>query len=111
VVDRTVRLVVLPTNVHTEVDGIEVTPMSGTVPIVGPLGTTHHVRLSSAGREKLADVVIAEDGVVPALVDLGPAPPRSVTPPQRASTPPVAAAPAPKPAGEPKKTSLQMDIR
>jgi serine/threonine-protein kinase len=109
VADRTGRLVVLPANVRTEVDGAEVVATNGTVAIVGPLGSTHHVRLSSAGRERLADVVMTSDGVVPALVDLDPSPaPTAAPPPPRRV---VAAAPPPSEPAEPRKNALRMDMK
>jgi serine/threonine-protein kinase len=110
-VDRTGRLVVSPANVHAEVDSRETLTTNGTVPIVGPLGSTHRVRLyadGGEGREKLAEVVMGEDGVVPAMLDLGPAPAPSAPAPAK---PTVAATPRPRSGGESKKNPLQMDVK
>ena len=102
----------MPPNVRAEVDGKDAVATGGTITLSGPLGSTHHVRISSDGREKQVDVVLAEDGVLPALVDLGPPPTPRATPaaPRRA----VAAAPTPRepdePA-EPKKNPLRMDMK
>jgi serine/threonine-protein kinase len=111
VVERAARLVVLPANARTEVDGVVVNAVNGTVPVVGSLGSTHHVRVSSADREKLADVVISEEGLVPAFVDLGTAPTPTAAPRRAAPTPSVAGDPAPKPSAEPRRTSLKMEIQ
>lgn len=107
-VDRTGRLVVLPANVHAEVDGKEMLTTNGMVPIVGPLGSTHGVRLYAEGREKVAEVVMGEDGVVPAMLDLGPAPAPSAPAPAK---PTVAGTPGLRSTGESKKNPLQMDVK
>jgi len=84
--------VVLPKGASAEVDGVSATVSDGTVVIKGSLGSKHEVKVSSDGRHKAVDVVIAEDGPVPTLVDLGPAPVKEAPKPVHVS------APAPKPA-------------
>jgi 2-oxoglutarate dehydrogenase E2 component (dihydrolipoamide succinyltransferase) len=104
-----VRLAVTPDRARAEVDGTEAKIDHGAVEIIGTLGSTHHVRLSMPGttREIEGDVAIAEDGPVPAHLDL-PATARAASPriapaaakptpppPQPAAAPPAAPAPAP----------------
>jgi serine/threonine-protein kinase len=102
---RTVRLVVLPVTARVEVDGARATVANGAVDLSGSLGSAHRVRLVSGGREKTVDVVIAETGASPPMVDLGP--PKE--PPPRAAKA-VAVAPPPATA-ESKKNPLQMEMK
>jgi hypothetical protein len=98
----------LPANVSVEVDGVSAAASEGSVSIKGSLGSKHRVRLSSGGREKVADVFIGEDGPSPLMVDLGPAPAAAApAAPAKVSTP----RPAPPPPAAPKANPLEMQMQ
>jgi eukaryotic-like serine/threonine-protein kinase len=115
--ERTARLVILPEGARVELEGADIQPQSGAVPVSGALGSTHHVRVYQGSREKRVDVVLSEEGVVPALVDLGPAPTVGGAPPKSASAPKPSPSPAPTPtataaaSAESKRPSLKMDLQ
>ena len=92
--DRTVRVVVLPASAQAQVDGLEATVQDGTVSITGSLGSVHHVHLISGKSDKTFDVTIADDGPMPAKIELAgpvavaqPAAPRPGAPPAPSPTP------------------------
>ncbi|MEO8800135.1 MAG: serine/threonine-protein kinase [Polyangiaceae bacterium] len=64
------HLTVSPAGATAEVDGKLVNASAGDVEIDGAVGSVHHVKLSSGGREISADVVIAESGVVPSHLEV-----------------------------------------
>jgi eukaryotic-like serine/threonine-protein kinase len=73
------RLRIEPGDAVVEIDGVIARVDDGLVELTGPLGSVHHVRLTKGGEAITADVVIAEDGVVPREVRL--AAPAKVAPP------------------------------
>jgi serine/threonine-protein kinase len=67
---RTVTVTVTPPTASIEVDGAPASATNGVLEIHGTLGSTHHVRVFAGKKETLANVVVSEDGAVPAKVDL-----------------------------------------
>jgi serine/threonine-protein kinase len=68
--NRQANLVILPDDARVEIDGAATSPVDGVVKIVGAVGTTHRVRISKDGQEKIADVVIGPGGAEPPKVEL-----------------------------------------
>ncbi|WP_437942521.1 protein kinase domain-containing protein [Sorangium sp. So ce341] len=97
---RRVVLAVAPSDAAVEVDGVPAEVRGGLVEISGVLGSQHRVRLVHAGAERVAEVVVTENGAsparlaldVPAAARASGAPPARPQPPRR---------PAPAPAKEP----------
>jgi eukaryotic-like serine/threonine-protein kinase len=67
---RQANLVILPDDARVEIDDAVVAPVDGIVKIVGAIGTTHRVRISKDGQEKIVDVVIGPSGAEPPKVEL-----------------------------------------
>lgn len=67
------NVVILPNDALVEIDGAAASPADGVVKIVGAVGSTHRVRVSKDGQEKIADVVIGPSGAEPPKVELVPA--------------------------------------
>jgi serine/threonine-protein kinase len=65
---QTVQLSIEPADAEVEVDGARAVVRSGAVEIVGPLGSTHSVRLRAAGREQTFEVAVADKRAFPAHV-------------------------------------------
>ena len=64
------HLTVSPPDATAEVDGKVVIASAGDVEIDGAVGSVHHVKLSSGGRDISADIVIAESGALPSHLDV-----------------------------------------
>ena len=105
--DRTVRVVVLPASAQAQVDGMDAPVQDGTVTITGPLGSVHHVRLTSGKSDKTFDVTVSDDGPMPAKVELSASPVAVALP---AAPPRPAAPPAPTPAPT-NTSSLHMEMK
>ncbi len=73
---RTAQLAIVPPTASVQVDGAVASVVNGSVAIVGSLGSVHHVRVSVGKKETTGDVVIADDGIIPAKIELGVAPPK-----------------------------------
>jgi len=68
--NRRATLVILPDDALVEIEGAPVSPVDGIVKIVGAVGSTHRVRISKDGQEKIADVLIGPSGAEPPKVEL-----------------------------------------
>jgi serine/threonine protein kinase len=68
--NRQANLVILPDDARVEIDGVPGSPVDGVVRIVGAVGTTHRVRISKDGQEKIAEVLIGPGGAEPPKVEL-----------------------------------------
>jgi hypothetical protein len=101
--DRTVRLVVLPTAASAQVDGADAPLQDGAVAVTGPLGSVHHVRLTSGRADQTFEVAIADDGPVPPKIEL-PVP----KPAGGGATPPRPAPPQPTTTST---SSMHMDLK
>jgi serine/threonine-protein kinase len=84
----TVKVVILPAEAKVEVEGTQVTPKDGLVEVSGQLGTVHKVKVSSGGDERTVEVVVTENGALPAKIDLA-----------QGTKPAAATATAPRPGG------------
>jgi serine/threonine protein kinase len=69
---RSVKLVILPKDAKVEVDGAPAETIDGVVEITGTPASVHKVRVTAGGESKLQDVVISENGPVPAKVEVEP---------------------------------------
>ncbi len=67
---RQANLVILPNDALVEIDSVPTSPVDGIVKIVGAVGSTHRVRISKEGQEKITDVVIGPSGAEPPKVEL-----------------------------------------
>jgi serine/threonine protein kinase len=67
---RQANLVILPDDALVEIDSVPTSPVDGIVKIVGAVGSTHRVRISKEGQEKIIDVVIGPSGAEPPKVEL-----------------------------------------
>jgi serine/threonine-protein kinase len=99
---RTVQVVVLPEGATVEVDGAAVVPNDGTVEITGTLASVHKVRVKSEGGEVLRNVVITDNGAIPAKVE-APAAPASAQKPAAVKPPGL------KPTGAPGTLQLRQE--
>jgi serine/threonine-protein kinase len=68
--DRQANVVIMPNDAQVEIDGAAATPVDGIVKIVGPIGSSHRVRISKDKQEKVVDVVIGSSGAEPPKVEL-----------------------------------------
>jgi len=69
---RAVKLVVLPKDAKVSVDGTTAEPIDGLVEISGQMGSVHKVLVTAGGESKVVEVVIAENGPIPAKVEVEP---------------------------------------
>jgi serine/threonine-protein kinase len=67
---RRVKLVVVPSDVSVEVEGVATEASNGIVEITGAPGSVHRVRLSKGKSETITDVIITEAGPAPPKVEL-----------------------------------------
>ena len=70
VVARQANLVILPDDALVEIDSVPTSPVGGIVKLVGAVGSTHRVRVSKDGQEKITDVAIGASGAEPPKVEL-----------------------------------------
>lgn len=70
VTNRQVNLVILPNDALVEINNVPTPPVDGIVKIVGAVGSTHRVRISKEGQEKITDVVVGSSGAEPPKVEL-----------------------------------------
>ncbi|MEP7122454.1 MAG: serine/threonine-protein kinase [Byssovorax sp.] len=68
--NRPVNVVILPNDARVEIDGVAASAADGVVKIVGAIGSSHRVRVSKDGQEKIADVTIGPSGAEPPKVEL-----------------------------------------
>ncbi len=61
---------ILPDDVLVEIDGAPAPPVNGIVKVSGAIGSSHRVRISSDGQEKITDVLIGPSGAEPPKVEL-----------------------------------------
>jgi eukaryotic-like serine/threonine-protein kinase len=75
---RTVRVAIGPPDASIEVDGVAAKLADGSVEVSGSLGSVHHVRVTRGSFDTERDVVVTQDGAMPAKIDLevGPKGPR-----------------------------------
>ena len=64
------NLVILPDDALVEVDSVPTSPVGGIVKVIGAVGSTHRVRISKDGQEKITDVLIGPSGAEPPKVEL-----------------------------------------
>ena len=69
--ERTFRVAVEPATAKVDVDDIAAQVKDGSVEVRGRLGSRHHVRVRSGGRETVSEVVITESGPLPSKIQLG----------------------------------------
>jgi eukaryotic-like serine/threonine-protein kinase len=93
---RQANLVILPDGVLVEIDGAPTAPVGGIVKISGAVGSTHRVRISKDGQEKITDVLIGPSGAEPPKVEL-------VLPAAPSATAEIKARPPGDPRPQPKK--------
>ena len=63
-------MVIFPNDALVEIDNVATTPVDGIVKIVGPIGSSHRVRVSRDKQEKIVDVVLGASGAEPPKVEL-----------------------------------------
>jgi serine/threonine-protein kinase len=100
---KRVKLVVAPRDVIVEIDGKEVPVTNGVAEVEGALGSIHRVRVSKGSSEMLADVIVAEFGASPPMVELL----AKTTTPKPVVT---AAAPQPAPSPSPALPGIKRDF-
>ncbi len=67
---RQANVVILPDDALVEIDGAPTRPVNGIVKVSGAIGSTHRVRISKDGQEKITDVLIGPSGAEPPKVEL-----------------------------------------
>ncbi|MEO5729835.1 MAG: hypothetical protein ABI134_16840, partial [Byssovorax sp.] len=67
---RQANLVILPDDALVEIDSVPTSPVGGIVKVTGAVGSTHRVRISKDGQEKITDVLIGPSGAEPPKVEL-----------------------------------------
>ena len=110
--DKTVKVVLVPSDTSAEVDGASVTSRDGIIEVTGALGSVHKVRVFKGKNETLGEVVVTEAGAMPPKLELA-APAAGVTAKPKPGTPgPVATAAATaKPAAPPTATPKGIDTK
>lgn len=74
--DRTVKVVLVPSDVSAEVDGAPATVRDGIIEITGPSGTVHEVSLRKGKLVASGKVTITESGAAPPKLELNANTPR-----------------------------------
>lgn len=64
------NLVILPDDALVEIDSVPTSPVGGIVKVIGAVGSTHRIRISKDGQEKITDVLIGPSGAEPPKVEL-----------------------------------------
>ena len=70
IADHRANVVIFPNDALVEIDDVATTPVDGIVKLVGPIGSSHRVRVSRDKQEKIVDVVIGASGAEPPKVEL-----------------------------------------
>jgi serine/threonine-protein kinase len=72
-----VRVQIAPIDATVEIDGAPADARGGSVALGGALGSVHHVRVRDGAREAVADVVITQQGAIPARITVPEATPHA----------------------------------
>jgi len=68
--ERTVKVVIVPSDARVEVGGKLVVAKDGVLEITGMLGSRHEIRIYKGEHDQTQEIIIAEGGAVPPTVEL-----------------------------------------